>query len=53
MSKLSRFARSPQGRRAMDEAKRLAKDPKTRKQIDDVRRRFAGRGRKPGGRARP
>ena len=53
MSKISRFARSPQGRRAMDEGKRLAKDPKTRKQLDDVRRRFAGRGRKPGGGARP
>ena len=53
MSKLSRFARSPQGKRAMSEAQRLAKDPKTRKQIDDVRRRFAERGRKPGGGPRP
>lgn len=50
MQRLSTFARSPQGKRAMGEAKRLAKDPKTRKQIDDVRRRLAERGRKPGDR---
>jgi hypothetical protein len=49
MSKISRFARSPQGRRAMGEAKRLAKDPKTRKQIEDAGRKLmAGRGKKPG-----
>ncbi len=53
MSKLSKFARGPQGKRAMSEAQRLAKDPKTRKQLDDVRRRFAGRGRKPGGGSGP
>ena len=53
MSKLSKFARSPQGKRAMSEAQRLAKDPKTRNKVDDVRRRFAERGRKPGGGARP
>jgi hypothetical protein len=49
MDRLSRFARSPQGKRAMSEAQRLAKDPKTRSKIDDVRRRFSERGRKPGG----
>jgi hypothetical protein len=49
MQRLSKLARSPQGKRAMSEAQRLAKDPKTRKQIDDVRRRLAARGRKPGG----
>ncbi|HEU4656113.1 MAG TPA: hypothetical protein VFR97_01245 [Capillimicrobium sp.] len=46
MSKVTSFARSPQGQRAMAEAKRLARDPKTRKQIDDVRRRLMSRGRK-------
>jgi hypothetical protein len=49
MSKLSKLARSPQGKRAMSEAQRLAKDPKTRNKIDDVKRRVAERGRKPGG----
>lgn len=53
MQRLGKFARSPQGKRAMSEAQRLAKDPNTRKQIDDVRRRLAERGRKPGGGARP
>ena len=47
MSKLTTFARSPQGRKAMSEAQRMAKDPKTKKQIDDVRRRLTSRGRKP------
>ena len=53
MSKISKFARGPQGKRAMGEAQRLAKDPKTREKVGDVRRRFAGRGRKPGGGAGP
>jgi hypothetical protein len=48
MSKISRFARSPQGKRAISEAQRLAKDPKTRRQLGDFRKRLAGRGRKPG-----
>lgn len=47
MSKLTTFARSPQGRKAMAEAQRMAKDPKTKKQIDDVRRRLTSRGPKP------
>jgi hypothetical protein len=47
MRQVSKFARSPQGRKALTEAKRLAKDPKTRRQIDDVRRRLATKGRKP------
>lgn len=47
MSKITTFARSPQGRKALAEAQRRAKDPKTRRQIDDVRRRLTSRGRKP------
>jgi len=48
MQRLQKFAGSPQGRRAFDEAKRLAKDPARRKQLDDVRRRLSGgRGTKP------
>ena len=44
LHRLQRFAKSPQGKKAMGEAERLAKDPKTRRQIDDVRRRLTGGG---------
>lgn len=36
--KLARFARSPQGRKAFQEASRRAKDPKTRAKIADARK---------------
>jgi hypothetical protein len=49
MNKISQFARSPQGKKAMDDAKRIAKDPKTRKQLDDVRKRFGSKGGRPPG----
>ena len=42
-TKVSQFARSPQGRKAMGDAKRLAKDPKTKRQLDQVRERLAKR----------
>jgi hypothetical protein len=42
---LSKLARSPQGRKVVDEAKRLARDPATRKRIEDARRRVMQRGR--------
>jgi hypothetical protein len=45
LTQLARFARSPQGRRVAEEAKRLAKDPATRKRIDEARRRIMSRGR--------
>jgi hypothetical protein len=44
ISKISRFARSPEGRRLAGQATRLARDPRTRRRIDDVRRRFTERG---------
>jgi hypothetical protein len=44
---IQKFARSPQGKKAMDEAKRMAKDPKTRQQLDDVRKRFGSKGGRP------
>jgi hypothetical protein len=44
---LSKFARSPQGRKVFKEASRLAKDPKTRAKIADARRSLQN-GRKPG-----
>ena len=43
ISKISRFARSPQGRKLADKAMTAAKDPKTRKQIDEARRKLAAR----------
>jgi hypothetical protein len=44
MDRIGRFARSPQGKRVMTEAKRLARDPQRRRQIDDLRRRLTSRG---------
>ncbi len=42
-SKLSQLARSPQGRKLMDEAQRLAKGPKTRAKAEEVREKLMGR----------
>lgn len=41
-----RFARSPQGRRAIAQAKKLASDPKNKQKLEDLRRRVAA-GRRP------
>jgi hypothetical protein len=41
LTKVSRFARSPQGRRAAEQAKRFASDPKNRQKIERLRGRFA------------
>lgn len=43
MSKLARFARSPQGRQMADKAKRFASDPKNKQKIDGYRRKFANK----------
>ena len=43
MSRIAKFARSPQGRKLAGEAKRWASDPKNRQKIDDVRRRVGSR----------
>lgn len=40
-STVSRLARSPQGKKALDQAKRLASDPKNREKLDGLRKRFA------------
>jgi hypothetical protein len=45
LRQLSKLARSPQGRKVADEAKRLARDPETRKKIDEARRQIMRRGR--------
>ncbi len=48
LSKLTAFARSPQGQRAISTASRkaqeVAKDPKTRAKIDGVRSKLSKRG---------
>ncbi len=41
ISKLARFASSPQGQRMAQKAMEKAKDPKTRQQVDDARGKLA------------
>ena len=43
LSKVTQFARSPQGRRLAGQATRAARDPKTRRQIEQVRSRLTQR----------
>ncbi len=42
-SKVSRFARSPQGRRATDKAMRFARSPEGKRKIAQFRQRFAAK----------
>jgi hypothetical protein len=44
ISKIARYARSPQGRAAFGHAKRYAQSPQGRAKIDQVRRQLASRG---------
>jgi hypothetical protein len=41
MSRISRFARSPQGRRMAEQAKDFASKPENRRKIEQLRGRFA------------
>ena len=43
--KVSDFAKSEQGRKYVDQAKRYASDPKNKQKIDQVKNRFMGKGR--------
>jgi hypothetical protein len=43
VSRVATFARSPQGRRLTEQARRTAKDPRTRARIEQVRARLAKR----------
>jgi hypothetical protein len=43
ISKLARFARSPQGRAAFDQARRYAQSPQGRAKIDQARRQLVTR----------
>jgi hypothetical protein len=46
-SKISKFARSKQGRALADQAVRAAKDPKTRKQVEAMGRKFLSSRKRP------
>jgi hypothetical protein len=46
ITSLSRFARSPQGRRLAQQAVRVASDPKTKRQIQSARQRLIQRGKR-------
>jgi hypothetical protein len=41
IGRISRFARSPQGRKLANKAQNYAKSPEGRRKIEDVRGRFA------------
>jgi hypothetical protein len=42
-SKAARFARSPQGKKAMDRAKEFANKPETKEKIEQVREKVSGK----------
>jgi hypothetical protein len=44
MDRISKFARSKEGKELADEAKKLASDPKNRRRLDDVRKKLTSRG---------
>ena len=45
MGKIARFARSPQGQKMANQAKRFASDPKNRQKIEGYRRKFGNKSR--------
>jgi hypothetical protein len=47
MNQITKLAKSPQGKKALDEAQRLAKDPKTKEQLEGMRDKFTSKGKKP------
>ena len=47
MNKISRFARSKQGRELTEQAKKYASDPKNRAKLDEYRRKLTSRGKPP------
>jgi hypothetical protein len=42
-NRVSRFARSPQGKELANKAQRFARDPQNRRRIEKLRARFANR----------
>jgi hypothetical protein len=43
IDRIAKFARSPQGRRLTEQAKRYASDPKNRAKLDQARKRLMAR----------
>jgi hypothetical protein len=48
-SKAARFARSPQGKKAMDKAKDFASKPETKEKIEQAREKLSGKDKQPAG----
>ncbi|MEU6129804.1 hypothetical protein ABZ805_11595 [Saccharopolyspora sp. NPDC047091] len=46
--KVTDFAKSPQGKKAIDQAKQYASDPKNKAKIEQVKNRFLGGGKNKG-----
>ena len=44
IDKVTRLARSPQGKRAVERAQRFARDPKTKRRVAEARERLGRRG---------
>jgi hypothetical protein len=44
IDRVTRLARSPQGRNLMNKAERMARDPRTKRRIVEARERLARRG---------
>lgn len=44
MDRVTRLARSPQGRDLVNKAERIARDPRTKRRITEARERLARRG---------
>ncbi len=42
--KVTDFAKSPQGKKAVQQAKKYASDPKNKQKIDNVKNKFTGKG---------
>lgn len=53
LSRVTKFAKSPQGKKLMKQAQDVAKDPKTKEKIAEARGRLAGGKDKPGSTANP
>jgi hypothetical protein len=43
LNKLTSFARSPQGRKLAEQAKKVASDPETKRKIEDARQKLSKR----------
>ncbi len=46
--KVTDFAKSPQGKKAVEQAKKYAQDPKNKEKIDQVKNKITGKGKSGG-----